>query len=709
MIAAALSSFSRFLRPRAATPTIPRTMVPAERGMLEPSLDEGFGRKPERELQLDWFGWLTRHRRMLYAIVAAFYILTFNGLWRVGVDSALYRGLARSMARGDGYVFAGEPHRHAYPGLPVMLAGIEKVFGDSPVWPLAVIVMLALATLFLIDRTIALRYPLWVATVVTIGVGLNYRLLRQSQQIMTDVPFTFGVMAALYGLERLRLLPPDARWPAFTKWAAAMISGLVVAAAMRPTFGVLAAAIVIGSAIRAARNVDRRRRLHVSILASALLVLLALFLADPRTRGFSPLQGVYEQELVERVAELPHTILGSFNSLFGGDLNDVFFSQHLWWFGYPATALVLIVGGWLVLRRDVVWGLMIFGLVAVTLPLSTVPRYFLMIAPLLWLGWTLLCCHVALRVPADKRGPVLAIALAFPLIVNVARSVGFVIEQRTPDVAWLLHGQPRAEAFYNAYRGGVVPKLQAIAAMIAANTTDRQTVIGPEAHVLAYYADRRVIGERTLFIDREVALSKWPKLVADAKADLAIFPASAYDDNDSLMRDLIRRRILVAELEVAQVNGTLLAVASVRPPPAGVNWRTYKAPAESTTREANGSTTSPTTKRGSTVRKGSATQRAELIAQRERRAEREAKIRRAEKAERVAKLERQARLERLEKQAKIERRERAVERAEKLAKIERRERIERKERIERQKKIAKKKKQKRASATTDPTTGPATR
>ena len=417
------------------------------------------------------------------------------------------------------------------------------------------------------------------ATVVTIGVGLNYRLLRQSQQLMTDVPFTFGVMAALYGLERLRLLPRGARWPAFVKWASAMVGGLLIAAAMRPTFGVLAAALIVGSAIRAARDTDGRRWLHTSILAAALLVLLVLFASDPRTRGFSPMQGVYEQELVDRVGELPRTILGRLGSLLGRDFNDIFFSQHLWYFAFPASLLVLIGGGWMVLRRDVVWGLMIFALVAITLPLSTVPRYFIMVAPFLWLGWTLLCCKFALRVPADKRGPALALALGFPLIVNVARSVSFIIDQRRPDVVWLLHGTPREETFEKNYRDGAVVKLKAIAAMIAQHTTPQQTVIGPEAHVLAYYADRRVIGERTLFIDREAALSQWPTLVAKAQPDYAIFPASAYEDNDSMMRDLIRRRILVAELEVAHIDGALLASASVRPPPPGVNWRNYKAPA----------------------------------------------------------------------------------------------------------------------------------
>lgn len=683
---------------------MPTTMLPAERGKLEPlaephPLSYSSGKitadsdrtRPEDRLQLGWFDWLNRHRRLWFSIVAAFYVLSFNGLWRVGVDSALYRGLARSLVNGEGYVFAGEHHRHAYPGLPVMLAALDKVFGESPVPGLIVTTLMALATLWLIDRTIALRFPLWVATVVTIGVGLNFRMIRLTQQLMTDVPFTFGVVLAFYGLERLRLLAKGAGPIAFARWAAAMVAGLVIAASMRPTFAVLAGGVVIASAFRVVRASDNRRSLHASILCAALLVLLALFAFDPRTRSMRPWEGVYEQELIDRVGELRQTIFQSVKSLLGNDLNDVFFCQQLWPVSYLAS-LALLTGGVLVMRRNLAWGLAIFLLVAVTLPLSTVPRYFLMVAPFLWLGWILLWTNVTLKIPPDKQGPFLALILGFPLFVNVARSIDFIWEQQRPTIHWLAHGGSREDLFYQTYRDGAVLRLQKMAAMIHDHTSKAQTVIGPEAHVLAYLADRRVIGERTLFIDREAALSQWPQIVAKAKPDFAIFPASAYDDNDSMMRDLIRRRIVVAELTAAEAGDLFLASVSVRPPPPGVNWRNYKAPAESSTRSSNGHSA----KRAS-VRRGSATQRADVIAARERREQREAKLRRAEKQ---AKLDRQAAQDRREKREKIERRQRAEQRASKQAKLERQQKIERKQRLERQKKQAKKKGAKHKPATT---------
>ena len=70
-----------------------------------------------------------------------------------------------------------------------MLAGLERLFGESPAPALLVITLLALATLWLIDRTIALRFPLWVATVVTIGVAFVLLVAEflTKQSLTTDL------------------------------------------------------------------------------------------------------------------------------------------------------------------------------------------------------------------------------------------------------------------------------------------------------------------------------------------------------------------------------------------------------------------------------------------------------------------------------------------------------------------------------------------
>ena len=51
------------------------------------------------------------------------------------VRSRVRRSVADNLASGRGYTFRGERERHIYPGLPYLLAGIDKVFGhqDRPV------------------------------------------------------------------------------------------------------------------------------------------------------------------------------------------------------------------------------------------------------------------------------------------------------------------------------------------------------------------------------------------------------------------------------------------------------------------------------------------------------------------------------------------------------------------------------------------------
>lgn len=626
--------------PRSADPS----QVADGAGSTDPSL---LPRHSEDLVSLGWLDTLVRHRKAVYAVLVLVYLASFNGIWRIGVDSALYRGLARSIARGDGYVFAGEHHTHAYAGLPLLFAGLEKVFGDSPVPGLVMIALMALATLWLVDALFRIRYPLWVATVITLGVGLNFRFVRQSHELMTDIPFALGVMMALYGYERLKLALDRG---VITRMATLLICGLVLAAATRPTFGVLVIAMVLASAWSVFTNQDRR--LHLAIIASAVLVALLLVLADPRTAVTAPFTGKYELELREAVKELPATILGQLKVFFGENLNDAFFSQDMNPLAIPFSILVL-VGGAMVWRRNAVWGMMIFGLVLVTLPLSTVPRYYIMVMPMLWLGWILLLSKATLRSPRIIQGAMMMIGVGLPLALNFGRVIGFIAEQRRGDWEWITRGADRHEAFYAHYRKGAVPPLLDVARLIRENTRPDDRIIGPSAHVLAYFADRHVLGERSIFFEK--ALSTYPSVLMKMDPDYAVFPTRLYEVTDPWMRDLMRRRILVAMQTVASGDSGYLARVEVRVPPEGVKWTQYSSPDD----------------RATTKPRLTAEEKAEILRK---------KARREQIANRQAKLERQARLE---KREKLERR----------AKLERRERIERRERAERRERLEKRRKQ----------------
>lgn len=628
---------------------------------------------PERRVSLGWIDDLVRHRRVAFVLVGLLYLLSFNGLWRVNVDSALYRGLAHSLAIGRGYQFAGEPHHHAFAGLPWMLALCEKLFGVTPLPGQVLITLMGLATVWMTYRLIALHYPLWVATVVAIAMGTNFRFLRLSQELMTDVPFTLGVVVTLYGLERLRMIARGDR-RATVIASATLIGGVLWSAAMRPTVAVLVGAIVAASVVRAIRNDDGRRRLHLTICIVAAVAGAIMWFVGLRLRGVSLTGGVYEREFIGGVQTLPAAFLGKLEAFLGSSLNDAFFSQKLQPLSIP-VALVVLAGAVIVMRRNLAWGLMVVGVIAITLPLSTAPRYYLMVLPILWVGWLVLFSKLTLAAPPVARSGIMVVAIAVPLAMNVGRDTGLIRDQRIGDIAWLRGQAPTREAgFYAHYRKGEVPRLQAYAAAIAAHAGPDDRVLGPAARVLTYYSDRRVSGDRELFEEKGVTRRQMPFKLQQFKPDLAIFPAEAYDkESDGSLRGLIRLRIVSPTgPHLADMDFAWLAAPEVRPPPPGVDWKNWKPPERR-------ATTAGATTRKSSLRGLSTTQRAEVLAKRERKATVERRERqkvKRERAEATARRERAAKRELEQKraaQAAKDRRE-AQERKERQEAKERRER-----------------------------------
>src|SRR5256885_6517283 len=51
-------------------------------------------------------------------------------------------------------------------------------------------------------RSILLHYPRWIAVCVAVGLAINGSFLILATELLTDVPFLFGLMLALYGWER---------------------------------------------------------------------------------------------------------------------------------------------------------------------------------------------------------------------------------------------------------------------------------------------------------------------------------------------------------------------------------------------------------------------------------------------------------------------------------------------------------------------------
>lgn len=676
------------LRANAPTSTItpmPRSHVPAE-----------------NRLHLGWTNALARRRRPLLISLVVLILLGFNGIWRVGLDSSLFRGVARSLANGEGFRFGGEINTHVYPGFPLLLAGLQRVFGDSPIPPLVLVMILACLTLVMVDHLIRLRYPDWIANVVLLGVGLNYLFVRQSQELMTDIPFLAGSVASLLGWEWMRQASSRRQR---SRGAMLLCVGLLLAASLRPTFWVIAlswALIWIGGLFAPNRNGRKRNYLiGLGVLGATALI---LFVLDRITHSNSVYRGVYGHEFVAHLKTLIDRTAWESDAILGKDLNVSFFSQTM----HPLTAILLLIGAAIVVRREPMWGLPVFVLIPVTLIASSESRYFLMVLPMLWLGWVLLSAKLVVRLPRLAQACAFIVLMLLPISLNVGRIMGFFVEQHGCTVA-AFRGENRAEAFYRGYREGSIPMLRGIARLIDEHTAPDEIVMAPETNIIGYFAHRTVTGERTLRL-ADAPIESHPRVLAAAPARIYVMPYELWE-GDKLISRLLKKKIVVNTETIARDPNAFLARVRIVVPEG--DWRQYEAPDKTLKARKHGKKVLTP----SQVRKKLAKQKRALE---ERRLAREAKERkeareRKEVRERKELLARQAKArERAERHEAAERKAAAQRKAEaqRKAKIERREAKERKEAKARkelaEKKARKKKKKKSNPPTTSPTTQPIT-
>ncbi len=485
----------------------------------------------------DLYGWtpawapaLVRHRWLLAVLWAALHLLCFNGQWRIGLDSAKYRQLGHSLATGQGYTVFGEAHGHIYPGLPLMLGGLEWLLGPEPAWPAIAVMLLMSACVVLLVYALARRVlPAWGATLVAAGVAFNYRFVQQAHELMTDLPFLLGIVLTLWGIEAVRGGP---RW----RGALAVLGGVLLAASMRPTFWVLAAACVGWATIVVLRGLlDPRRRRSAIVGAAGLLAVVVIVWAflhlDPR-QGAADGGGIggYEAEILARLDRFPQLLgraPGGLWNVLNDDLPRLFFAERV--AGLNPIFTLALLGGVMLLglrrddrdRRRTLWPLVVLGLFLAVLVASSEPRYWLMVLPILWAGWVIGLAQGASKWFASPRAR----------SIYVAAGALLVVLPNLGHVGKLIAVQ-RATPFLSSYKGGEYLPVIDLARVLRERTAPGDTIIAPYANIVQYLSGRRVynrrdirLGETTSEIDRMVLMRE---VDGGEKADWMLFPKYAY-------------------------------------------------------------------------------------------------------------------------------------------------------------------------------------
>jgi hypothetical protein len=482
-----------------------------------------------------------RWRFAWFALVALLLIVSFNGRWQVGPDSAAYRQLGHNLATTGRYFFREDvPGLDAYhnqqgtryPGLPLLIALLERQFGRGDLAPLLMMQFLSVLTLVVIYQLMLLRLERWLAVCVVVGVGSNPRFLQYANEILSDVPFLLGAMLVLWGQQLL--VRSGQRRPArvATAGLAFVLVGMLWAAAMRPTFWLLAAAVaaaaVLGivtgraeisrqpptpnaTATATARAVRRgsTATIFASVLAGALFLVSIDIRLKPSGGGGAATSGGYEARMADKLLHFRQKVLARLPINVGELLENaiptavlgyrcgpgfITFGEHR--IGWASVfSVAIIFSGVALVKRNALWGLWV--LIAVTgLAIGPIPRYFLMILPMLLAGWGLLVCGVARGFQSAAAAQwTKRIGLGFVLFSNVITSILFIVVQHgyTVGVDERHRWQGfRHVGFLNAYEYGKWSGVYDLADLVRHGCGPNDKIIGPEATVLTYLSDRQV-------------------------------------------------------------------------------------------------------------------------------------------------------------------------------------------------------------------------
>lgn len=404
----------------------------------------------------------------------------FNGQWRMSRDSALYATIGLNLAEGRGFTHPRGAEGRANPGLPYLLAGVFRVFGPQVLWPaLGLMLGCGLAVLGLTYRLFAMHADRGTAAIVTLMLGVCTTFYVHSLDLLTDMPFLLGAMLFLVGYESLRR--GGGRW--WIDWPT-LAAGVAVMAAFRLVVLVFVAAAVVALVWRIFTS-PRRWRFAAALLG-ILAVVVAVRLCDPRSTRGTVLTSK-EQEILNRLGPdlnvtLRQMAFENAPDLFLNTTPRAVMGNK---FGVPpldlALSATIFISGIMLVRRRVLWGMVVALFMVQWLLFLPDVRYFLPILPLLAYGWwlTVVWLDRAIRQPWGGR---VFIALMFLWVgANVSKTMGVLIAQR---------GVP----FYATYQRGLYEGVEELGRRIGRELPADAQVVAPYLVrvQVSFYAERRL-------------------------------------------------------------------------------------------------------------------------------------------------------------------------------------------------------------------------
>lgn len=377
--------------------------------------------------------------------IVGLYICAFNVNWRLEPDSALYLSIGRNLVEGQGYTYHGKDHRMAYPGVPLLFAGMFKIFGiGGNLLPHIVLMwLMGLATLGLTYRLFLLHSNRPTALLITVGVAISRVYYRYTFELLSDLPFLFGVMAFFVGYEAIfhRRIEPGSRWYRSIRWydALLLLGGLAFAVAARPAMLALVAAAAMAMLWSLVRG--RWSWGHIAVVVLVIGAVALFYMKDPRQQKHDPnsatstITYAEEDQLFhlqpERLAIMLDTARKNIPGVFEHAIAKASFGGSIVPGLNTLLALTITIAGIMLVRTRPLWGMWVLAtLLMVMLVPKPVERYFLPVLPVLVFAWWSLTRWAEKRVKPKWSIPTFIVLFGLGGVSNFLGTAAFIYEQR---------------------------------------------------------------------------------------------------------------------------------------------------------------------------------------------------------------------------------------------------------------------------------------
>ena len=418
---------------------------------------------------------LTRVQRWAFAGVVLLYLGGVSSQWYLLPDSAVYLLLADSLAHGEGYSIAGQPHTKFPPGFPLLLAALKSVGLGDMLWLNCAMALMGLATLAVTYKLLLQLASHSVAILVSFAVALSHDMYGHSHWQLSEIPFMLLVLSGILSYTRQE----KTSIPVLELGSLALVASCWIRVVGMPIALAAAVALVLE------RKTDRRRAIlnAVGVAAAVALTAAYLYWLDRQAQA-TVVTASYAAEAGQLAGRsiidwLLQPALHFYAT--GGELNRLFTGQEL---PLPLALVLLwlpiLTGMAVALRERKFIGLFVViayvGAILLVRPL--VSRYLLPVAPLLLLyyfeglQWLIRCR------PRWKT-------IATPVATGAVLCMALINAPKDIRLAWAVH-QADEFASYRAHWPAIIKTANFLR---QAGPSGNRFVSGQAWSVLAYMSD----------------------------------------------------------------------------------------------------------------------------------------------------------------------------------------------------------------------------